>query len=122
MPLFDRSLYADLARERIQRERAAERLRGVGNQIGLELDVSLATLRESARRVETARRVIDQARESFRIEQEKYGSGAGTMSDLLLTQAAEATAEANLSQALYDYNVGQVAYHKATGTLEEYLK
>ena len=122
VPLFDRSLYADLAREGIQQQRVQERLRAVTNQLDLELTSSLASMRESSRRVETAQQVIGQAHESFRIEQEKYGSGAGTMSDLLLAQAAESTAEANLSQALFDYNAALVAYHKATGSLEDYLK
>lgn len=122
LPLFDRSLYAELAREGIQQQRVQERLRAVANQLALDFDTALASIRESSRRVETAQQVIEQARESFRIEREKYGSGAGAMSDLLLAQAAESTAAANLSQALFDYNAALVAYHKATGTLEDYLK
>lgn len=122
VPLFDRSLYADLAREKTLRDKAKERLRGVDHQLRLEIGTSVASLRESAHRVETARQVIEQARESFRIEQEKFGSGAGTMTDLLLAQAADITAEANLAQALFDYNAALVAYRTATGALEEYLK
>jgi len=121
-PLFDRSLYADLARDRIQQRRAHEHLRAINNQLRLELDISRASIRESASRVSTAGQVIEQARESFRIEQDKYAAGAGTMSELLLAQAAQFSAEANLSQALFDHNAAVVAYRKATGTLEEYLK
>ena len=122
LPLLDGSLFANLAREQVLQRQAKERLRAVDNQLGLELTNALTSLRESAHRVTTAHQVIEQARESFRIEQLKYGSGAGTVSDLLLAQAAAATAEANLSQALFDYNAAQVAYHKATGTMEEYVK
>ena len=122
VPLFDRSLYADLAREKILRDKATERLRVVDHQLRLEVGTSVASLRESAHRVETARQVIEQARESFRIEREKYGSGAGTMSDLLLAQSAEITAEANIAQALFDYNAALVAYRTATGALEEYTR
>ena len=122
LPLLDGSLFADLSREQVLQRQAKERLRGVDNQLGLELTNALTSLRESAHRVTTARQVIEQARESFRIEQLKYGSGAGTVSDLLLAQAAAATAEANLSQALFDYNAALVSYHKATGTMEEYVK
>lgn len=122
IPLFDRSLYADLARENLLRDKALEHQRVVDNQLRLELDNARAALRESARRVETANRTILSAHESFRIEQEKNALGAGTVSDLLLAQAADMTAEANLSQALFDYNAALVAWRKATGTLEEYLK
>ena len=122
VPLFDRSLSADLAREKILREKATERLRVVDHQLRLEVNTSVASLRESAHRVETARQVIEQARESFRIEREKFDSGAGTMTDLLLAQAADITAEANLAQALFDYNAALVAYRTATGALEEYTR
>lgn len=122
LPLFDRSLYADLALENLLRDKALQHQRVVDNQLRLELDTARAALRESARRVETANRTILSAHESFRIEQEKNALGAGTVSDLLLSQAADMTAEANLSQALFDYNAALVAWHKATGTLEEYLQ
>jgi len=122
VPLFDRSLSVDLARGKTLRDKATERLRVVDHQLRLEVGTSVASLRESAHRVETARQVIEQARESFRIEREKFGSGAGTMTDLLLAQAADITAEANLAQALFDYNAALVAYRTATGTLEEYIR
>jgi outer membrane protein len=122
VPLFDRSLSADLAREKTLRDKAKERLRGVDHRLRLEVETSVASLRESAQRVETARRVIEQARESFRIEREKFDSGAGTTTDLLLAQAADITSEANLAQALFDYNAALVAYRTATGTLEEYAR
>lgn len=121
LPLFERSLYADYRRDTILKEKSAARRKAVEQQLRLELTVADASLRESANRVTTARQAIEQAHESFRIEQEKYRSGAGTMSDLLLAQSADMTAEANLSQAIFDYNAARVAWRKANGTLEEYL-
>ena len=44
------------------------------------------------------------------------------MADMLLAQAADVTAAANYAQALFDYNAALVAYRRATGTMEEYLK
>jgi outer membrane protein len=122
IPLFDRSLYADVARERIQGEKAVQRLRAVENQIRLDIRTALASLADSRNRVTTAEAAVAQADESFRIEQEKYASGAGVMADLLLAQAAAVTAVANQTQALFDYNAAVVAYRKATGTLEGYLQ
>lgn len=111
-----------MARERIQGEKAAQHLRAVENQIGLDIRTALAALTESRNRVRTAEAAVAQAEESFRIEQEKYASGAGVMVDLLLAQAAAVTAVANQTQALFDYNAAVVAYRKATGTLEGYLQ
>jgi outer membrane protein len=122
IPLFDKSLRADLARDRIGQEKAKERLQAVDSRIRLDIQSALASLTDSGSRIETAQKAVSQADESFRIEKLKYESGAGTMADLLLAQAADITAAANYTQALYDYNAAVVAYRRATGTLEEYLK
>jgi len=122
MPLFDRSSYADLSRERFQKERATQKKRSVENQIRLDLRVAQASLTESRKRIFATEQAVEQSRESFRIEQEKYGQGAGTMADLLLAQAAEAQAEANYTQALFDYNTAILDWHKASGDMEVYLK
>ncbi len=122
LPLFDKSIRADLARDRIGREKAKERLAAVDSRIRLDIRSALASLADSGSRIDTAQKAVAQADESFRIERLKYGSGAGTMADLLLSQAADVTAAANYTQALYDYNAAMVAYRRATGTLEEYLK
>jgi outer membrane protein len=122
MPLFDRSVYADISRDRILTEKAQTHLTGVENQIRLDLHNAINSVTESRNRVEDSRAAVLQARESFRIENEKYNMGAGTMVDLLLAQAADFTATANYTQALFDYNAARVAYRRATGSLEDYLK
>jgi outer membrane protein len=122
IPLFDRSLFADLSRERIQTDRASQRYRAAENQLGLEVANAIASLQESRNRVSAAEKAVAQGEESFRIEQERYDSGAGAMVDLLLAQAASINAIANYTQGLFDYNAAVVAFRKATGTVEEYLK
>jgi outer membrane protein len=122
IPLFDKSLRADLARDRIGREKAKMKLQAVDSRIRLDIQSALASFTDSGSRIDTAQKAVYQADESFRIERLRYGNGAGTMADLLLAQAADITAAANYTQALYDYNAAVVAYRRATGTLEEYLK
>jgi len=122
IPLFDRPLYADLSRDRILHERAATHLVSVENRIRLDIRTALTSIADSKGRAESSREAVRQADESFRIEREKYAAGAGAMVDLLLAQAADFTAVANYTQSLYDYNAAIVAYRKATGILEDYLK
>lgn len=122
LPLFDRTSYADLSRERLQKERAGQKLKGAENQIRLDLMVAQASLTESRKRIAATEQAVEQSRESFRIEQEKYGQGAGTMADLLLAQAAESQSEANYTQALFDYTTAILDWHKASGDMEVYLK
>jgi outer membrane protein len=122
IPLFDRSLYADLARERYQAEKAAQHLTAVDNQVALDVSTAVAGLTESRNRVVAAEKAVAQGEESFRIEKQRYDSGAGSMVDLLLAQAASINAVANHAQALFDYNAAAVAFRRATGDLEEYVK
>lgn len=122
IPVFDRTNYADISRERLQKERTQLKLKAVENQIRLDLQVAMASLVESKKRIETTRLAVDQSQESFRIEQKKYNEGSGTMADLLLAQAAQSQAEANQTQALFDYNMAILDWHKASGDMEAYLK
>lgn len=122
IPIFDRSNYADVSRERLQKERAQQKLKAVENQIRLDLQVAMASLTESKKRIEATGLAVEQSRESFRIEQKKYNEGSGTMADLLLAQAAQSQAEANHTQALFDYNTAILDWHKASGDMEAYLK
>lgn len=122
MPLFDKSFYADVSREKILRERNASKLQAIENQIRFDMRNAISSITESRNRIRAAGHVLEQAKESFRIEQQKYAVGSGAMAELLLAQAAEATAEANYSQALYDYNAAIVDWQKATSNLEEYLQ
>jgi outer membrane protein TolC len=47
LPLFDRSLYADLSRESVQIERASQRLVATDNQIGLDVSNAVASVNEN---------------------------------------------------------------------------
>lgn len=122
MYIFDKSLYADIARERLLEDKALKHLQTVENQLRLEIQSALSAIKESRNRVLTSGQVVDQARESFRIEEFRYKSGAGAVVDMLLAEAAYVTAAANYAQSLFDYNAAVVAYRKATGALEDYLQ
>lgn len=122
LPLFDRSSYADLARERLQQQRAEQKLRAVEQQIRLELLQASSSITESRKRISATTLAVEQASESFRIEQQKFSEGAGTMADLLLAQSAEAQAVANHTQALFDQTVAVLNWHKASGNMEVYLQ
>ncbi|MCX5819449.1 MAG: TolC family protein [Deltaproteobacteria bacterium] len=122
LPLFEKSFYDDLAKERILVDKAEKHFAAVGNQLRLDLQTSLSSLKESRNRVLTSMKAVDQGEESFRIEQKKYASGAGAAVDMLFAQSAYVTAVANHTQALFDYNAAIVAYWKVTGTLEDCLQ
>lgn len=122
LPLFDRSSYAELSRERLQQQRAEQKLRAMEQQIRLDLLHASSSVTESRKRISATSLAVEQASESFRIEQQKFNEGAGTMADLLLAQSAEAQAVANHTQALFDQTLAVLNWHKASGNMEVYLQ
>ncbi len=122
LPLFERSSYAELSRERLQQQRAEQKLRAVEQQIRLELLQAASSITESRKRISATRLAVEQAAESFRIEQQKFNEGAGIMADLLLAQSAEAQAVVNHTQALFDQTVSVLNWHRASGNMEVYLQ
>jgi outer membrane protein len=64
-----------------------------------------------------AKKAMEQSEETLRIEELKYKTGAGTITDVLLAQSAMSLAQANYYQALYDFNAASTEFKRATGTI-----
>ena len=69
---------------------------------------------EEVAQLDAARRT---AKEAFRVESLKYRTGAGTVTDMLLAQAAWFQAEANYLGALYRLASAFVEYQRATAQI-----
>ncbi len=83
-----------------------------------EVENALSDLREARKRYAVAEKSVETARETWRIEELKYRTGAGTVTDSLLSQSAWSQAEAARLAALYQYQAAQVAYELATGSVD----
>ena len=117
--LFDGGIAsADIRREQILQKRAEEELRLAELKATTEIENALSSFREATQRLEVAQKALDQSGEALRIEELKYKTGAGTITDVLLAQSAGSFAEANYYQALYDDNAAIVEYKRATGKIE----
>ncbi len=66
-------------------------------------------------RVRFTQKAIEQAKESFRIESEKYDLGKGSITDVLDAQAAMLDAQTNHYRALSEYNIALAQLGLATG-------
>ncbi len=79
---------------------------------------ALSEIREAQQRLRAATVSLKSARESFRIEKLKYETGAGTITDSLLSQASWFQSEADVHQALYDLLRARMDYKFATGRVK----
>ena len=69
----------------------------------------------NAQRVEATEKAIEQAKESLRIEREKYAQGKGAITDVLDAQSALLDSQTNYYQALAAYNVALAQYRLGIG-------
>jgi outer membrane protein TolC len=80
-----------------------------------EIERAALDLRASGPRIRAARRALEQAQESLRVEREKFGQGRGTSNDLLLAEEALLRSRTELAIALADSQIAQAALRFAAG-------
>lgn len=117
-PVIDGTLWNQLAAESAavrQAEQLADQteLAIAGMVRSAYLDVL-----EAEERVRAMEKVVEEARESLRIENLKLETGKGIVNDVLDAQADQLRAEVNYIEALADYNVARVALQRAIGRIE----
>ncbi|NPA94059.1 MAG: TolC family protein, partial [Thermodesulfobacteria bacterium] len=83
-----------------------------------EVVQALSAIKEAEKRLVAAESALRSARESYRIEELRYKTGAGSVTDSLLSHSAWLQARANVFQAIYDMDKAVMDYRLATGTVE----
>lgn len=116
MPLFDGGLVdAKVATERAVLAASRDRLKNLELQIRREIEVALLDIRSSNERIKAARQSVEQAQESLRIEQMKYGLGSGSLLEVLDAQTALLQSETNFTRARVDSRIAMARLQLATG-------
>jgi outer membrane protein TolC len=117
--IFDAGIISsEVRREQALQKKAEEELRLAELKAKTEIENALSSFREARQRLEVAEKALSQSEEALRIEELKYKTGAGAITDVLLAQAAMSLSQANYYQALYDRLSAVTEYKRATGTIE----
>ncbi|OGL43880.1 MAG: hypothetical protein A2161_17735 [Candidatus Schekmanbacteria bacterium RBG_13_48_7] len=116
IPLFE----GGQIRARIRRERSKlwvekESLRNLQLRIKLEVKIAVSNIESTKARVRATEKAVEQAKESLRIEREKYDLGKGTIIDVLDAQSAMLESQTNYYSSLVDYNVAVAGWYLAVG-------
>ncbi|HMK34066.1 MAG TPA: TolC family protein [Desulfomonilaceae bacterium] len=115
-PIFDGGKITSQVREQESRLASTQQnLRKLELQIRLDVETGLLNVDSARKRVLATRKAIEQAKESFRIETEKYDLGKGSITDVLDAQAAMLDAQTNHYRALADYSIALAQLGLATG-------
>ena len=115
-PLFEGgTIDARIRSQRARLRSLKEYLRKLELQINLDVETAILNLTSSWARVQATEKSIEQAKESLRIEREKYDLGKGTITDVLDAQTALLNTQTNYYRALSDYNSAVAQWHLAIG-------
>jgi outer membrane protein len=105
-----REAKSQLVQVRIQRDKTTDRIR-------LEVRKAFLDLGKAEKNIEAAESALNTAKEAYRLARASYRAGEGTNTDVLDVRTALSRAEANHTQALFDYNVALAALHRAVGVM-----
>ena len=108
---------AELARERALQEKVKAMRQVAGDGIRLEVRRAYYNLDSSQQEVEVARTAIAQARDSLRINQDRYDAGLTTVTDLLGAEEATQRSQTDYWEAVYRFHTSYASLELASGTL-----
>jgi len=115
IPIFDKKTAPKVSEEEATLYAARERLRKLELQIRQDIETAILDIDSGTERIKAIEKAIEQARESLRIERQKYDLGAGSMTDVLDAQSALLQTETGYYKAMADVNIAQVRLNWATG-------
>jgi TolC family type I secretion outer membrane protein len=119
-PLFTgwRNTY-DIRQAETEVQIANEDVRGLEQQVGLQVWTSFFALQTATRRLGTSRDLLASAQESANVAAERYRAGVGNIIDLLTAEAALENARAQEVQARADWLVAVAQLAHDTGSLRK---
>jgi len=116
LPVFEGgAIDARVRREKTKLMALKQRLRGLELQIHLDVETAILNISSSKQRVLATQTSIEQAKESLRIEREKYALGKGSITNVLDAQAALLDSQTTYYHALAGYNTAVAQWELAIG-------
>jgi outer membrane protein TolC len=108
---------AELSRQRALEERVTATKQAATDGVRLEVRRAYFEVDASRQQVEVARSAIAEAKESLRINQDRYDSGLITITDLLGAEEANRRSQTDYWEAVYRFQTSYANLELASGTL-----
>jgi outer membrane protein len=103
-------------REKLHRLSQAQYQRSqILDNIELEVKTSFLRTKESEKKIITVEKAIEQAKENFRINQERFKEQVATTTDVLDAQTLLSDTMTNYFTALYDFKISKAALYRSMG-------
>jgi len=88
------------------------------DRIRLEVKETFIRTREAEENIKTVEKAIEQAKENYRINQERYKEQVATNTDVLIAQTLLTQTMTSYYNALYDYQLSKASLFRAMGREE----
>jgi len=108
---------AELSRQRALEEKVVAMKQAAGDAVRLEVRRAYYETDANRQEVEVARAAIAQAKESLRINQDRYDSGLTTITDLLGAEEAARRSQTDYWEAVYRFHTSYANLELASGSL-----
>ena len=108
---------AELARQRALEDKVVAMKQAASDAVRLEVRRAYYDVDSSRQQVEVARAAIAQAEESLRINQNRYQSGLGTITDLLNAEEVALHSQTGYWETVYNFRTSYASLELASGTL-----
>jgi outer membrane protein TolC len=119
VPIFrEARLHGDIEAAQAELNAANAQLADLRAKIDEQVQDALMDAATSARLVDVARSNVDMARQALSDENDRVNAGVDNNLPLVTAQAALASAQNNLVESLYQYNVAKLGLARAAGVLQ----
>jgi outer membrane protein len=108
---------AEISRERALQEKLTALKQAASDGVRLEVRRAYYNLDSARQEVEVARAAIAQAKDSLRINQDRYDGGLTTVTDLLGAEEATRRSQTDYWEAVYRFHTSYASLELASGTL-----
>lgn len=116
MPIFEGGkLLAIVKEQQANLAAAQERLLKIKQQVRFEVESAVLSIQSSRERLNAIMKSIEQAKEGYRIEQQKYNLGNGAIVDVLDAQNALLESETTYYRVLAEFHIAQAQLKLARG-------
>jgi outer membrane protein len=123
VPILDGGTIAhEAAKETREMEKAREEERALRINIAREVKDARLSVDMAGKRIETLAPAVTAAREALRVERLRFGSGAGSSTDVTDAAVSALRIENDQSQAVYDRDSSLVSLARAMGELSHSLE
>jgi len=108
---------AELSRQRALEEKVVAMKQAASDAVRLEVRRAYYETDANRQQIDVARAAIAQARESLRINQDRYDSGLTTITDLLSVEDAARRSQTDYWEAIYHFKTSYANLELASGSL-----